>query len=202
MNAGGHGADVGAGLVEADVLDLRRGQRRTWPAAELELGYRRSALRPHHLVLSATTTVERGSADEALALVDEIVAWRRANQPGGQNAGSVFANPPGDHAGRLVDAAGGKGLRLGTAQVSTKHANFIQADACGRAEDVWRLMAEVRRRVRAAGGPELRVETVLVGFDGAAGLGGAARFDAAGLDGAVGFDGAAPGGGGGGAGPS
>ena len=66
------------------------------------------------------------------------MAWRRANQPGGQNAGSVFTNPPGDSAGRLIDAAGCKGLRVGTAAVSTKHANFFQADAGGSADDVGR----------------------------------------------------------------
>lgn len=169
MNAGGHGADVAAGLVEAEVLDLATAERRPWSVGELGLGYRCSALGPRHVVLSALTALVPGRAEEALAVVDEVVAWRRAHQPGGQNAGSVFANPPGDHAGRLVEAAGCKGLRLGTAQVSAKHANFIQADRCGRADDVWRLMAEVRRRVRAAGGPELRVETVLVGFDEAGG---------------------------------
>ena len=69
------------------------------------------------------------------------MAWRRANQPGGPNAGSVFTNPPGDSAGRLIDAAGGKGRRRGTAAVSTKHANFIQADDGGRADDVPRADA-------------------------------------------------------------
>jgi len=92
------------------------------------------------------------------------VAWRRANQPGGQNAGSVFTNPPGDSAGRLIDAAGCKGLRLGTAEVSTKHANFFQADPGGSADDVWALMREVQGRVRDASGVELHPETRLVGF--------------------------------------
>ena len=66
----------------------------------------------------------------------EIVQWRRDNQPGGQNAGSVFTNPEGDSAGRLIDTAV-KGLRIGTAAVSEKHANFIQADEGGRAADVF-----------------------------------------------------------------
>ena len=90
--------------------------------------------------------------------------WRRANQPGGANAGSVFTNPPGASAGQLIDAAGARGLRLGSASVSAKHANFVQADSGGRADDVWALMHVVRRRVRAAGGPDLDPETVLVGF--------------------------------------
>ena len=96
--------------------------------------------------------------------MSEIVAWRRANQPGGQNAGSVFTNPAGDSAGRLIDAAGCKGLRVGTAAVSTKHANFFQADAGGSADDVVALMAEVRRRVLDHAGVDLHPETRLVGF--------------------------------------
>jgi UDP-N-acetylmuramate dehydrogenase len=92
------------------------------------------------------------------------VAWRRANQPGGQNAGSVFTNPPGDSAGRLIDAAGCKGLRRGSAEVSTKHANFVQADAGGSADDVVALMAEIRRRVEEAFGVRLEAETRIVGY--------------------------------------
>ena len=74
----------------------------------------------------------------------DIVRWRRQHQPGGSNAGSVFTNPDGDSAGRLVEAAGLKGTRLGTAVVSTKHANFIQADPGGSADDVHRLIEHVR----------------------------------------------------------
>jgi UDP-N-acetylmuramate dehydrogenase len=92
------------------------------------------------------------------------VGWRRANQPGGQNAGSVFTNPPDDSAGRLIDVSGCKGLRRGTASVSTKHANFFQADPGGSADDVWALMGEVRRRVAEATGVDLVPETRLVGF--------------------------------------
>ena len=95
----------------------------------------------------------------------EIVRWRREHQPGGQNAGSVFTNPSGDSAGRLVDAAGARGLRLGSAHVSDKHANFIQADPGGSADDVVALIAEVRRRVRAAHGVDLHPEVRLVGFN-------------------------------------
>ena len=90
--------------------------------------------------------------------------WRRANQPGGANAGSVFTNPPGDSAGRLIDACGCKGLRIGTAEVSPKHANFIQADKGGLAADVRRVMDEVRSRVAAATGVELRTEVRMIGF--------------------------------------
>ena len=73
-----------------------------------------------------------GEPADGEAEIAEIVRWRREHQPGGPNAGSVFTNPAGDSAGRLIEAAGAKGLRVGTAEVSTKHANFIQADDGGR----------------------------------------------------------------------
>ena len=164
MNAGGHGADLAASLVSADLVDLASGRRWRAPVHELALGYRSSALQAGHLVLAVELRLAVGDPAASLGLVDEIVAWRRANQPGGANAGSVFTNPPGASAGRLIDEAGGRGLRVGSASVSTKHANFIQADGGGRADDVWALMHVVRARVRAAGGPDLRPETVLVGF--------------------------------------
>ncbi len=91
--------------------------------------------------------------------------WRREHQPGGQNAGSVFRNPPGDSAGRLIDAAGLKGLRVGGAVVSEKHANFFQADAGATADDVLDLVAEVQRRVAKASGVELVPELHVVGDD-------------------------------------
>jgi len=164
MNAGGHGSDMAATLVDARVVDLTTGADRTVAAADLALGYRRSAVAPTDAVVAATlslTVGDRAAGEQALS---EIVGWRRANQPGGQNAGSVFTNPPGDSAGRLVDAAGCKGLRVGSAEVSAKHANFFQADAGGSADDLVALMAEVRRRVREHAGVDLHPETRLVGF--------------------------------------
>jgi UDP-N-acetylmuramate dehydrogenase len=164
MNAGGHGSDVAASLVEVRVVDLASGHDEVVAAADLDLGYRRSALAPTAVVLEGTFALRRGDAAAAGAEVAEIVRWRREHQPGGQNAGSVFTNPPGDAAGRLVDAAGCRGLRLGTAQVSPKHANFIQADPGGSADDVAALIAEVRRRVAEATGVALRPELRMEGF--------------------------------------
>lgn len=167
MNAGGHGSDMAASLRGVRVFDCRTGEDATVPASALELGYRRSAITPDQVVLGATLGLavdEDGTGAETIA---EIVRWRRANQPGGQNAGSVFTNPDGDSAGRLVDAAGCKGLRRGTAEVSPKHANFIQADAAGRADDVFAVMVAVRDAVEAASGVRLHPETRLVGFDDA-----------------------------------
>jgi UDP-N-acetylmuramate dehydrogenase len=164
MNAGGHGSDVAASLVEVRVVDLASGHDGVVAAADLHLGYRRSGLTPTSVVVEAAFALRPGDAEAAGAEVAEIVRWRREHQPGGQNAGSVFTNPEGDSAGRLVEVAGCRGLRLGTAQVSPKHANFIQADAGGSADDVAALVGEVRRRVRAATGVALRPELRLVGF--------------------------------------
>jgi UDP-N-acetylmuramate dehydrogenase len=164
MNAGGHGSDMAAVLSRVRVVDLRTGEDGWVPAADLHLGYRTSSIAAHHLVLAARLALAPGDVDRGTAELAEIVAWRRAHQPGGPNAGSVFANPPGDSAGRLIDAAGGKGRRRGTAAVSTKHANFIQADEGGRADDVRALMQEVQALVRATAGVELQPETRLVGF--------------------------------------
>jgi UDP-N-acetylmuramate dehydrogenase len=165
MNAGGHGSDMAASLVRVRVVDLRGDNDDVVPASALDLRYRGSSVGPSSVVVWAELGLEPGDRAAGEALLSEIVQWRRANQPGGQNAGSVFTNPPGDSAGRLVDAAGCKGLRVGSAEVSTKHANFIQADEGGSADDVRALMDEVRARVRAEIGADLVPETCLVGFD-------------------------------------
>lgn len=164
MNAGGHGSDVAERLRKVRVFDVATGQDGVVVAADLHLGYRRSNLEPSQVVVWAEFEVRPGDPQEAGAEVSEIVRWRRQHQPGGQNAGSVFVNPADDSAGRLIELAGGKGLRMGTAQVSAKHANFIQADAGGSADDVLALIQEVRRRVRGATGVELVPEVRLVGF--------------------------------------
>ena len=111
--------------------------------------------------------VRRGDRAAAEAEIAEIVRWRRENQPGGQNAGSVFVNPvPGEvSAGLLIDQLGLRGLRVGTAWVSEKHANFIQASDGGSADDVRAVIEVVRRRVADATGVELRSEVRLVGFE-------------------------------------
>lgn len=164
MNAGGHGADMKDALLDADVVDFAAGERRIVPAEELQLSYRHSALRTDELVVGCRLSLSPGDERKGKAEMAEIVQWRRDNQPGGQNAGSVFTNPDGDSAGRLIDTAGGKGLRVGTAEVSEKHANFIQADEGGTAADVLQVMNEVRTLVEHAHGVELQPETHLVGF--------------------------------------
>jgi UDP-N-acetylmuramate dehydrogenase len=166
MNAGGHGSDIAAVLERARVVDLASGRAGWRDRTALALGYRRSALRPTDVVTGAELRGHPGDRVASEALVDDIVRWRRVNQPGGQNAGSVFANPAGDAAGRLVEQAGLKGFRIGTASVSAKHANFIQADEGGSADDVHRVLCAVRDAVAARTGIELRTEIRLIGFPG------------------------------------
>lgn len=163
MNAGGHGADLAASLVGARVW--RAGTVTDRPAADLGLGYRHSALEPGEIVLGATLRLAKGSAAASESAIREIVRWRREHQPGGTNAGSVFRNPPGDHAARLIESVGLKGWRRASARVSEKHANFIQADEGGRADDVYALIVEVRRRVLAETGVALVCENRFLGYE-------------------------------------
>ncbi len=168
MNAGGHGSDTAATLVGYRWVDLTTGSVTESPAARLEPGYRRTTLAQTDVVVTGQYGLVSGDPAEGAAEIAEIVRWRRANQPGGSNAGSVFANPEGDSAGRLIEACGLKGLRVGSAVVSTKHANFIQADPGGSADDVVALMERVRTTVAEATGIELRPEVRLIGFSDSA----------------------------------
>jgi UDP-N-acetylmuramate dehydrogenase len=165
MNAGGHGSEMAACLVRYRWLDLLRDDGGSDGVDRLDYSYRHSSVGPTQIVLEADLAVRPGSADDERASVTDIVKWRREHQPGGSNAGSVFTNPEGDSAGRLIEAAGLKGFRLGTAQVSEKHANFIQADKGGSADDVRALMAHVRAVVKERSGIELLAEVRLLGFD-------------------------------------
>jgi UDP-N-acetylmuramate dehydrogenase len=164
MNAGVPDAEIADCLTRVRVVDLASGEDGVVSAAQLELGYRSSSIRPEQVVVWAELELTPGDPGVARAAIKEKTQWRRDNQPGGRNAGSVFTNPPGTSAGRLIDEAGCKGLRVGTAEVSPKHANFIQSDEGGRAQDIWDLMVEVRRRVFEHSGVALHPETCLVGF--------------------------------------
>jgi UDP-N-acetylmuramate dehydrogenase len=154
MNAGAHAGELADSLRWA-VICGPDGRRRVGPA-DLQLGYRRSAVRPGEVVALAAFALSPGDAGEIAARLAAFRGHRRATQPQGvRTFGSVFTNPPGDSAGRLLEAAGCKGLTIGGARFSPVHANFIEASPGCRAADVLGLIAEGRRRVRAEGGPEL-----------------------------------------------
>jgi UDP-N-acetylmuramate dehydrogenase len=164
MNAGGHGRETRDVLVDVDLVDLVGGARSTRAAEAFDFGYRYSNLQDHMVVCAARFRGTTDAPEECGMRIDAIVRWRREHQPGGANAGSVFSNPPDDSAGRLIEAAGLKGLRVGGAAVSEKHANFIVADPTATATDVRGLIDEVRHRVAEATGTVLQTEIRLVGF--------------------------------------
>lgn len=165
MNAGGHGAETRETLRRIRRVDLETGADDVVDAAALELSYRHSNVTPAQVVVWAEYELTPGDGAASERQIAEIVRWRRENQPGGQNCGSVFTNPDGDSAGRLVDAAGLKGHRRGTAFVSPKHANFIQADDGGAAADVRDLIVEVQQAVEERFGVRLVPELRMIGFD-------------------------------------
>lgn len=164
QNAGCHGSETVDVLRGVDLVDLSSGRRRVADAAELDLSYRHSNLADTDLVLFARFGFEPGSRAEGERRMREITRWRREHQPGGTlNAGSVFKNPPGDAAGRLIDAAGLKGFRVGEVAVSERHANFFVAGSGATAADVRRLVREVAARVHRETGVELEPEIRFVG---------------------------------------
>jgi UDP-N-acetylmuramate dehydrogenase len=163
MNAGGHGSDMNESLVSVTVW--HDGATRTWSKELLDFGYRTSALHPDDLVTAVRLHLRAGESEASQERIREIVRWRREHQPGGANAGSAFRNPEDDYAGRLIDEAGCKGMRLGTAVVSEKHANFIIADADGKANDVYELLTTVRALVKERSGVELVSEHRFLGFE-------------------------------------
>ena len=168
-NAGAHGGEIRDVLLSAEAWDPAADEVRVLANADCAFSYRESRFKhSSEIVLGATLRLGRGDPAQIAARVDANQAQRRATQPlADQNAGSVFRNPPGDHAGRLVDAAGLKGRRLGSASVSTLHANFIGADRGGRAADVRALGDLVRGIVAERSGVTLEYEIEFVGdWDG------------------------------------
>ena len=165
MNAGGHGSDMKASIESVDVLDTKTNLTKTLQPNDLLFGYRQSSISRNQLVINAVLKLSEGNPEESSELIREIVRWRLENQPGGQNAGSVFTNPKDESAGRLIEESGCKGMRVGSAEVSTKHANFIQADAGGKAQDIKDLMQLISESVYSKFGIHLTVETEMIGFD-------------------------------------
>jgi UDP-N-acetylmuramate dehydrogenase len=171
MNAGGHGSDMAASLIDVRVFDMNAPTAglRTLQAEQIGLRFRASDLAPAHIVHDVRLRLDAGDRQAAEAEIAAIVTWRREHQPGGQNCGSVFVNPvPGEvTAGGLIDGLGLRGFAIGSAFVSDKHANFVQASDDGLASDVRAVIEAVRERVERETGYRLRSEVRLVGFDDA-----------------------------------
>ena len=163
MNAGSYGSEICDLLEWAIVLD-HDGRRRRLTAAELEPAYRRTALRgTGAIVTRARLALEPGEGPALLARIEELNRRRWASLPSGRHAGSVFRNPDGDYAGRLIEECGLKGRRHGGARISPRHANVIVNEKAAAAGDVLALMLAAREAVRARFAIDLEPELVLTG---------------------------------------
>lgn len=163
MNAGAFGGETWQRVVEVETLD-REGQVRVRLPQEFEIGYRQVKGPAGEWFLAAVLELEPGDVEASQRAIRELLERRAATQPTRQpSCGSVFRNPPGEHAARLIEAAGLKGLRLGGAQVSEKHANFIINTGDAKAADIEALILEVQRVVEARTGVRLTPEVHMVG---------------------------------------
>ena len=171
-NAGAHGSDMAHSLVFATVLD-GEGNVRDWLAQELQFGYRTSRLKSqisnlqtltsNPVVLEAEFELQRSTREECEAKVVGFAEKRKRTQPPGASLGSMFKNPPGDYAGRLVEAAGLKGARVGNAEISPVHANFFVNLGGASATDIYSLICLAREQVRQKFNVTLELEIGLVG---------------------------------------
>ncbi len=165
QNAGCHGREMVDVLDSVELFDMASGELQRVSSPCLDLRYRASSVEGSQVITRAWFRFRTGDPNRGLQRIREITRWRRLHQPGGTlNAGSVFKNPPGDAAGRIIDQLGLKGLRIGDVAVSRKHANFFVAGKNATSEDVLRLVIEVRSRVLAATGIPLEPEVRFVGF--------------------------------------
>ena len=168
-NAGAHGSDMDATLLAATVWEPGFGVR-VYNREEMAYGYRSSILkrdmgadRARRVVLSAELRLTPEPVDVLTARAEGFTAHRKERQPGGATTGSMFKNPDNFYAGYLIDTAGLKGLRIGDAVISDKHANFFVNDGQATAEDIRALVAEAWNSVRDQFGIEMELEVELVG---------------------------------------
>ena len=165
MNGGAYGREVKDILVECEIV-LRTGQPKRLPLEALDYSYRHSALPEGSVVVSATFRGHAEAPAKIQAEMDRIAAAREESQPlRSRTGGSTFKNPPGAKAWQLIDAAGCRGLRIGDAQVSEKHCNFLLNLGHASSADIEELGEEVRRRVKAESGVQLEWEIQRVGVD-------------------------------------
>lgn len=158
MNAGAHGGEIASQLMNVTVLGTD-GTLKKLEREEIQFAYRSCSLRSHAWIFEVQLTFSRGNREQILNTMKENLMKRSTNQPLEKpNAGSVFRNPPGDSAGRLIEAAGWKGKRIGGAQVSEKHANFIINNGEAKSKDVLALIEDIIRDVQIKYGVTLQTE--------------------------------------------
>ncbi len=179
-NAGAHGHDMASSLRLAEILHHKQVHasdqqvevsKEQWSVEVMEYQYRNSLLKqckvagasPEYLVLSAQMRLEKSTPEVAQARIDEITEFRRRTQPPGASMGSMFKNPAGDYAGRLIEAAGLKGTAMGDATISSLHANFFINRGQATAQDIYRLIGLARKTVADKSGVHLELEIELVG---------------------------------------
>jgi UDP-N-acetylmuramate dehydrogenase len=164
-NAGANGGDLKSNLALAEILHPIDGKV-SWPVEQMAYSYRSSALKRTSsgaVILAARLNLGFSTPQEVQAKMDEFAALRRRTQPPGASMGSMFKNPPGDFAGRLIDGAGLKGARIGGAEISSIHANFFINDAQATARDIYHLVELARQKVYDHSGIRLELEIELLG---------------------------------------
>jgi UDP-N-acetylmuramate dehydrogenase len=163
MNAGAWGGETWQRVKAVETID-RTGQIRLRMPTEFDIAYRHCRGPDGEWFVAAHLELEAGVAEESLALIRQFLEQRNLTQPTGvASCGSVFRNPPGDYAARLIDTAGLKGLRIGGARVSEKHANFIVNDGSACAADLEALIEKVAATVAERHGVKLITEVRIVG---------------------------------------
>lgn len=174
-NAGAHNGDMSGCLIVAEILHRTEAMKlalnqdpiaELWPVERLDYHYRSSQLKNlagQIVVLAARLQLARSTPVDAVAIADAFTAYRRRTQPPGASLGSMFKNPPGDYAGRLVEAAGLKGFRRGEAEISTLHANFFVNRGNATAADIYSLIETAQTTVKEKFGVSLELEVELVG---------------------------------------
>jgi UDP-N-acetylmuramate dehydrogenase len=164
-NAGAFGSDMHSSLILAEILHPVRGKE-VWPVERLQYSYRSSILKRSGdpvVILAAEMKLTQSTVEAVKGKMEGFSTQRRRTQPPGASMGSTFRNPPGDYAGRLIEAAGLKGQALGGAEISQLHANFIISQPGATAADIWGLIELVRRSVLNKFGVELELEIECLG---------------------------------------
>ena len=164
-NAGAFDGDTAGNLLTVDLLDRSAGPQ-TWTTDRMDYAYRSSVLKKNRqpmLILSATLGLGRGNRQAIQAKMEQFSTQRRATQPPGASMGSMFKNPPGDKAGRLIEAAGLKGKQIGNARISPQHANFFINTNATRAADMRSLIELAQKTVMDKFGIKLELEVELIG---------------------------------------
>ena len=163
-NAGAFGGDMAGNLIWAELLTENGHEKHK--VEQMGYGYRTSVLKRNELkavVLSAELGLKNSTREDVTVKIQQFSAHRKATQPPGASMGSMFKNPPGDYAGRLIEAAGLKGTRVGNAEISPVHGNFFINHGATRAEDIRALIQLVQKMVKATQGVELELEIELIG---------------------------------------